>query len=125
VPYRVDEGDGGRRRRDAGRSGDAGGLFSGALGAEHEAAGRARPHHRIGFLVGELCGTVGEPLRPPEVEQGVDPVRILTDRGDHDGEPDGAADAGLQRGKIVLRAVTGVEEPDCHHAVSLFARCSM
>jgi hypothetical protein len=97
-------------------------LVAGALGAEDETAGRAGPHHRIGFLGGQLRGAVGQPLGTAEVEQGVHPMRVLADGGNHHRKPDRAANPGLQRRKVVIRAVTGVEEAHRDHVVSLADR---
>ena len=54
----------------------------GALPAEHERARRAGPHHRVRAAPRQGAGPFGEPLVAAEVEQRVDAVRVLADRGD-------------------------------------------
>ena len=97
VAKRVHECDRGRRRRDARRGRDRRHLIPGAVGAEYEAARRARPHHRVRLFIGEPGGAFFEPLVAAQVEQGVDMMRVLADRGDHHWQPHRAVDSGLER----------------------------
>ena len=119
VSKRVDERYRGRRRRNSPpRSRPRTHLVAGALGAEHEAARGARPHHRVRLFIREPGGAFGEPLVAAEVEQGVyrcasSPTEVITT-----GSRTAPSIRRLERGKVVLGAVTGIEEAYRHHAPS-------
>ena len=72
--------------------------------------------------MGELGGALGEAVGAAEVQEGVDPVCVLADRGDDHRQPDGTGEPSLQRWVVVLGAVTWVKKPNCNHAVSLADR---
>ena len=92
-------------------------LFVGPFPAEHERARGAGPHDRVRVvLLDQGLGPLGEPAGRSEVEQRVDPVRILAHRGVNDGQAQVVAQPLLELGKVVLGAETGVEQPDGGHA---------
>jgi hypothetical protein len=94
----------------------------GTLPAEHEAARRAGPHQAVQPVLGRQgAGALDQPLVAAEVEERVDPVRVLADGGVHQREGHVVAVGAeplLQCREVVLRAVPGVEQADRGHRSS-------
>jgi len=77
----ADEGKGGARRWYAIRPSQQLDLFLRALPAEHEASTRTRPHDRIHVRLAQDRHTLRQPVGISEVQERIDPVRVLADRG--------------------------------------------
>ncbi len=75
-----------------------------------------------GFSPASNAAPVGEPFVAAEVEQGVDAVGVLADGRDRHRQAHRAGDARLERGKVVLGAVAGVEQAHRWHVISLGSR---